>query len=337
MEPLKMAVVGLGYWGPNLARNVAACNATQLSHLCDRAAARLAKIGALYPAARQTQELADILKDDAVGAVAIATPVDTHFELAKACLENGKHVLLEKPMTRTVAQAETLIELADKRGLVLMVDHTFNYTGAVTKLKEIVASGSLGEILYWDSVRVNLGLFQHDVNVVWDLAPHDLSIMDYVLDARPLSVQVTGVAHYSDGLENIAYLTLRFGNGTIAHFHVNWLAPVKIRTTLIGGTKKMIVFDDMETVEKIKVYDKGVDVVEEREGIYKTLVQYRMGDMFAPHIENVEALSREVTHFANVVRGQERPISGSDSGLRVVRILEAAEQSIKSSGKEVLL
>lgn len=329
--------MGLGYWGPNLARNLAASKECGLAGLCDRDEARLELIGTGYPGVRQTGNLDSLLSDPGVEAVAIATPVDSHYDLARRCLEEGRHVLIEKPMTRSVYEAEALIKLAEEKGLTLMVDHTFNYTGAVTKLKEIVASGALGDILYWDSVRVNLGLFQHDVNVVWDLAPHDLSIMDYVLDAKPKSVQATGLAHYSDGLENIAYLTLRFAGDTIAHFHVNWLAPVKIRTTLIGGTKKMIVFNDMETVEKLKVYDKGVDVVKEREGIYKTLVQYRMGDMFAPHIENVEALSREVAHFARVVRGEEKSVSGGDAGLRVVRILEAAEQSIKDCGKEIRL
>lgn len=334
---LGVAVLGLGYWGPNLARNVASSKECCLKGLCDKDVDRLSLVGAAYPSARQTAKLEDILCDPEVEAVAIATPVDSHYDLARKCLEAGRHVLVEKPMTRKVSEAEELVRLATEKGLTLMVDHTFNYTGAVTKLKEIIAAGSLGDILYWDSVRVNLGLFQHDVNVVWDLAPHDLSIMDYVLGIKPISVQVTGVAHYSDGLENMAYLTLRFATGAIAHFHVNWLAPVKIRTTLIGGTKKMIVFDDMETVEKIKIYDKGVDVIREREGIYKTLVQYRMGDMFAPHIENVEALSKEVAHFARVVRGEEKPLSGGDAGLRVVRILDAAEKSIRNSGKEVFL
>lgn len=334
---LGVGVLGLGYWGPNLAKNVAASKECRLTGLCDRDAARLEHVAAEYPGVRQTRDVDDLLRDPAVEAVAVATPVDSHYGLARTCLEAGRHVLIEKPMTRSAAEAESLIELAEVKGLTLMVDHTFNYTGAVTKLKEIMATGSLGDILYWDSVRVNLGLFQHDVNVVWDLAPHDLSIMDYVLDVKPTSVQATGVAHYSDGLENIAYITLRFTGGTIAHFHVNWLAPVKIRTTLIGGTKKMIVFDDMETVEKLKVYDKGVNVVKEREGIYYTLVQYRMGDMFAPHIQNVEALSREVAHFARVVRGEDRPISGGDAGLRVVRILEAAERSMREGGEEIRL
>lgn len=334
---LGIAVLGLGYWGPNLARNVAASKSCRLAGLCDQDEVRLTSVGAGYPGVLQTTDLDALLELSDVEAIAIATPVDSHYELARRCLEKGRHVLLEKPMTRSVSEAEALIKLADEKGLTLMVDHTFNYTGAVTKLKEVVASKTLGDILYWDSVRINLGLFQHDVNVVWDLAPHDLSIMDYVLDESPTSVQVIGVAHYSDKLESIAYINLKFASGAIAHFHVNWLAPVKVRTTLIGGTKKMIVFDDMETVEKLKIYDKGVEVSKEKEGIYKSMVQYRMGDMFAPHIENVEALSKEIEHFAQVVWGNEQPISGSDAGLRVVKILEAAEKSIKNSGIEIPL
>lgn len=337
MAPLKMAVVGLGYWGPNLARNISSCNVTDLRYLCDRDESRLKKIGAMYPAAKVTQELADILKDSTVEAVAIATPVDTHFEIAKSCLEKGKHVLLEKPMTRTVGLAETLMELAEKQGIILMVDHTFNYTSGVKKIKEIVSSGDLGDILYWDSVRINLGLFQHDVNVVWDLAPHDLSIMDYVIDARPVSVQTVGVAHYSDKIENIAYMTLRFNQGMIAHFHFNWLAPVKIRMTLIGGSKKMIIYNDMEPSEKLKVYDKGVEIATGKDGVYETLVQYRTGDMYAPQLENVEALNVEIEHFADVIRNKVQPISGADSGVRVVRMLEAAQKSIEQGGKEILL
>lgn len=337
MESLKMAVVGLGYWGPNLARNISSCSATDLCYLCDCDANRLNKIGALYPAAKRTQGLVEILKDDTIKAVAIATPVDTHFELAKACLERGKHVLLEKPMTRTVSEAEILMELAEKNGVVLMVDHTFNYTSGVKKMKQIVSSGVLGDILYWDSVRINLGLFQHDVNVIWDLAPHDLSIMDYVVDARPVSVQAVGLAHYSDKIEDIAYMTLRFNQGMIAHFHFNWLAPVKIRMTLIGGSKKMIVYNDMEPSEKLKVYDKGVEAASSRDATYKTLVQYRIGDMYAPQLENIEALNVEIDHFADVVRNKTKPISGADAGLRVVALLEAAQKSIEQGGEEIAL
>jgi predicted dehydrogenase len=272
-----------------------------------------------------------------VEAVAIATPVDTHFELAKACLEAGKHVLLAKPMTSTVAEAQALRDLASAEGLTLMVDHTFNYTSAVTRIKELVSSGELGELLYWDSVRVNLGLFQHDVNVLWDLAPHDVSIMDFVVDEPAYSVSATGVAHYDDNLEDVAYMTLRFGSKFIAHFHLNWLAPVKVRQTLIGGDKKMVVYDDMQASEKVRIYDKGIDIDTAREGVYKTLVQYRMGDMFAPHLANQEALAVEMEHFVDVIRDGATPIAGADAGVRVVAILEAAQKSIEMKGQEVIL
>ncbi len=337
MKPLKMAVVGLGYWGPNLVRNISSCSSTDLCYLCDSDAGRLKKIGAMYPSAKLTQKLSEILKDDTIEAVAIATPVDTHYELAQTCLKRGKHVLLEKPMTRTVKEAEKLIDLAKKKKVVLMVDHTFNYTSGVKKIKEIVSSGLMGDILYWDSVRINLGLFQHDVNVIWDLAPHDLSIMDYVINARPVSVQTVGLSHYSDKIEDIAYMTLRFNHGMIAHFHFNWLAPVKIRMTLIGGSKKMIVYNDMESSEKLKVYDKGVEVATSKDETYKTLVQYRIGDMYAPQLKNIEALNVEIEHFADVVRNKTKPISGADAGLRVVTLLEAAQKSIELGGKEIVL
>lgn len=337
LNKVGMAVVGLGYWGPNLARNISSSRKTQLLWLCDMDKKRLDQISAGYPAAKATEKLEEVLRDDNVEAVAIATPVDTHYRLAEACLSSGRHVLLEKPMTRTTAEAEALIELAEKKNCKLMVDHTFNYTSAVQKIKSLVASGGLGDLLYWDSVRVNLGLFQHDVNVVWDLAPHDLAVMDYVMDEKPVSVQAVGIAHYADRIENIAYVTLRFARNIIAHFHLNWLSPVKIRTTLIGGSRKMIVFDDMLTSEKIKIYDKGVDIADSRDGVYKTLVQYRSGDMYAPTLENVEALKVEIDHFADVVRGEQSSIADGLAGLRVVRLLEAAQESIEKSGREIAL
>ena len=332
-----MAVVGLGYWGPNLARNIAACPDTNLRYLCDLDADRLQRAAAPYPSVKTSADLNEILADKELEAVAIATPVESHYPLAKACLEAGKHVLVEKPMTKSVAHAQELVALAKSKGLTLMVDHTYNYTSAVQKIRDMVKSGELGDILYWDSVRINLGLFNHDVNVVWDLAPHDLAILDYVLDEQPTSVQVVGLAHYADRIENIAYLTLGFESQRIAHFHFNWIAPVKIRQTMIGGTKKMIVFDDMEPSEKIKVYDKGVDMKGNERGRYDTLVQYRVGDMFAPHIANTEALKTEISHLARVIRDGEAPITDGELGLRVVQILEAAQKSIDLRGQEVSL
>lgn len=335
-DQLSMGVIGLGYWGPNLARNISACRRTSLAWLCDRDPERVERFKSLYPAASAATDPKELMASD-VEAVAIATPVDTHFTLARGCLEAGKHVLLSKPMTATVAEAEALRDLAKERGLTLMVDHTFNYTSAVTRIKELVSAGELGDLLYWDSVRVNLGLFQHDVNVLWDLAPHDVSIMDYVVDEPAYSVSATGVAHYDSNLENVAYMTLRFNNKFIAHFHLNWLAPVKVRQTLIGGDKKMVVYDDMQPSEKVRIYDKGVDIDTSREGVYKTLVQYRMGDMFAPHLANQEALAVEIEHFVDVVRDGAAPISGADAGVRVVSILEAAQKSIELKGQEVVL
>lgn len=337
MKPVKMAVVGLGYWGPNLARNISTCPNTSLEYLVELDPERLARIARLYPAAKAVSDLKQALNDPELEAVAIATPVESHYPLAKACLEAGKHVLVEKPMTKSVVEAEELVALASRKGLKLMVDHTYNYTSAVQKIRDMVQNGDLGDILYWDSVRINLGLFNHDVNVVWDLAPHDLAVLDYVLGESPVSLQAKGVAHYADKLENIAYLTLNFESQRIAHFHFNWLAPVKVRTTMIGGTRKMIVYDDMEPSEKVKVYDKGVHLNGGDAGRYTTLVQYRVGDMYAPHIANIEALQVEIAHVARVIRDQEEALTGGDLGLRVVRILEAAQQSIERHGETVYL
>ncbi|MDW8466621.1 MAG: Gfo/Idh/MocA family oxidoreductase [Chloroherpetonaceae bacterium] len=333
---MKTAVIGLGYWGPNLVRNF--LGVSDLSGVigCDKDPKRLENIKRKFPEVEITPNFEDVLRREDVGIVAIATPVSTHFSLAKAALEAGKHCWVEKPFTATVAEAETLINLAEKKNLKLMVDHTFIYTGAVRKMKELIDKGVLGDFYYFDSVRINLGLFQHDVNVVWDLAPHDLSIMDYLIDKRPVSVSAIGSCHISNGLENIAYITVNFDNDVIAHFHVNWLAPVKIRTVLIGGTKSMIVFDDMENSEKVKVYDKGVEV-KTKEGVYETLVQYRTGDMYAPKLDQTEALTIATQHFVNCIKQNRTPITDGIAGLNVVRILEASERSIKQQGKIIPL
>ncbi len=333
---MKIAIVGLGYWGPNLIRNFLSVEHIDTVIGCDKDRVRLDKIKRRFPEIEATDSYDDILRRDDVEMVAIATPVSSHYSLAKKALEAGKHCFIEKPMTGTVEEAEDLIECAEKRGLKLMVDHTFIYTGAVRKMKELITAGTLGELYYFDSVRVNLGLFQHDVNVVWDLAPHDLSIMDYLIDKHPVSVSAVGSCHVGNGLENIAYLTVNFDNDIIAHFHVNWLAPVKIRKTLIGGTKSMIVYDDMEMSEKVKVYDKGIEV-KTQEGIYETLVQYRTGDMSAPKLDQTEALTLEAQHFVDCVLNGKTPITDGISGLNVVRILEASEKSIKQQGKIISL
>ncbi|MBC8042269.1 MAG: Gfo/Idh/MocA family oxidoreductase [Rhizobacter sp.] len=331
---MKIAVVGLGYWGPNLVRNFLGINAVSGVIGCDKDPMRLEKIKVRFPEIETTLDYNAILKREDIEAVAVVTSVSSHYAIAKAALEAGKHCFIEKPMTATVAQAEDLINLAEKKGLKIMVDHTFIYTGAVKKMKEIIDQGRLGDIYYFDSVRVNLGLFQHDVNVIWDLAPHDISIMDFLLQKKPTSVSAVGSCHVGNGLEDIAYLTVNFDNNLIAHFHVNWIAPVKVRTTLIGGAKSMIVYDDMENSEKVKVYDKGIEV-KTQEGVYETLVQYRTGDMYAPKLEQTEALTLEANHFIDCIQNDKSPLTDGISGLNVVRILEASEKSIKQNGKAV--
>lgn len=329
---MKVAVIGVGYWGPNLIRNFLSLDEVENVIACDLDESLLAKTAKRFTGIETATNYEEVLLRDDVQIVAIATPVSLHFEIAKKALSAGKHCWIEKPMTESVAESEELIELAEKNNLKIFVDHTFIYTGAVRKMKEIITSGRLGDLYYFDSVRVNLGLFQHDVNVIWDLAPHDLSIMDYLLEKKPLAVSAIGSGHVGNDLEDIAYLTLMFENNLIAHFHVNWLAPVKIRKTLIGGTKSMIVFDDMETSEKIKIYDKGIEV-ENREGVYETLVQYRTGDMLSPKISQVEALTVAAQHFIDCIINDKTPLTDGVAGLNVVRILEASSESIKNQGK----
>ena len=330
-------MIGYGYWGPNLVRNFAEVIGSQSLSLSDLSPDRLAIAQRHYPAMRTTTNYGELLADPHVEAIAIATPVSTHYDIALKALKNGKHVLVEKPIAATSTQAAELIEAADRLKRVLMVGHTFVYTGAVRKIRELVAGNQLGTIYYYDSVRVNLGLFRHDVNVIWDLAVHDLSIMDYVLASQPCAVSATGTSHLPGEPENIAYLTIFFEGSLIAHLHVNWLAPVKLRRTLIGGSEKMIVYDDLEGDDKVKVYDKGININHDPESRYKMLVGYRTGDMWAPQIDTTEALRTQVTHFVHCIEKSERPITGGDSGLRVVRILEAATQSMSKRGEVVEL
>jgi predicted dehydrogenase len=270
-----------------------------------------------------------------IEAIAVVTPVWTHFELAKAALENGKHTFVEKPFTSTAAQGEELIALAAQKNLKIMVDHTFLFTGAVQKIKQLLQDGALGNLYYYDSTRVNLGLFQHDVNVIWDLAPHDLSIMDHLIQESPEAISATGQTHLN-GHEDVAFITVYFPNNVIAHINVNWLSPVKVRTTLIGGEKKMLVWNDLEVDEKIKVYDKGVNI-SSREGVYDLLVKYRSGDMWAPRIEQIEALSRELTYFVDCIAHGETPMNDGKAGLRVVKMLEAASESVRRRGALIYL
>ena len=332
-----VGIIGMGYWGPNLLRNFAECGNVTVRAVCDLRDDRLASAAARHPGVATTRDVADLFRDPAIDAVAIATSVSTHFDLAMQALRADKHVLVEKPMAASSVHAGRLIEEAERRRLVLMVDHTFVYTGAVRKIGALVSSGELGDIYYYDSVRVNLGLFQHDVNVIWDLAVHDLAILDHVLPARPRAVSATGVSHVAGGHENIAYLTLFFDNSLIAHLHVNWLAPVKIRRTLIGGSQRMIVYDDLEPSEKIKVYDKGITVDNDPRCVYQMLVGYRAGDMWAPHLETAEALKTEIAHFVSCIERGSAPLTGGASGLRVIRLVEAASQSMAARGRLIEL
>jgi predicted dehydrogenase len=334
---INIGVIGYGYWGPNLVRNFSEIPGAQVKMVSDFKPELLAKVQARYPKIDITRDCRDIFTDPEIDAVLIATPVSTHFDLALAALQAGKHVLVEKPMTVSSEQAMRLIDEAHKRNLVLMVDHTFVYTGAVRKMRELVVTQALGDIYYYDSVRVNLGLFQHDVNVVWDLAVHDLSIMNYVLPSQPYAVSATGMSHVPGEPENIAYLTLFFEGNLMAHINVNWLAPVKIRRTLIGGSQKMIVFDDLEPSEKLKVYDKGITLNGNAESVYQMLIGYRTGDMYSPRLDVTEALQTEALHFIRCIETGDRPITDGQAGLQVVRILEAATQSMRNQGRLIEL
>ena len=337
-ETINLAVIGCGYWGPNLIRNFSTTPGVRLAAVCDLNAERLLKLHPQFPGLETTTDYAALLARADIHAVAIATPVSSHFALAKQALAAGKHVMVEKPITATVAQAEELIALAQKNGLVLMVDHTFAYTSAVRKIKELISSGQLGQMLYYDSVRINLGLFQHDVNVLWDLAVHDLAIMDFALGLEPSAVSATGIAHLAGQPENVAYLTCFFENNLIAHFHLNWLSPLKIRRTIIGGDRKMLVYDDLEPSEKLKIYDRGASLNDvSAETLHRTLVDYRMGDMWSPHLDQTEALKVESAHFVECITQGKTPITDGHAGLRVVRILEAANKSLAQRGMPVNL
>jgi predicted dehydrogenase len=336
MSATTVGVIGCGYWGPNLLRNFAENEAAELRWICDADESRLAAMARRYPAAQTTTDYQKLLTDPKLDALAVVTPVATHFQIGKAALAAGKHLLVEKPLTATEQEAEELNDLAERNRLTLMVDHTFVYTGAVRKMKEIVANGELGDLLYFDSVRINLGLFQKDINVLWDLAPHDLSIMDYLIDRQPDAISAIGSCHIEPGIENIAYLMMHFDNDFIAHFHFNWLAPVKIRRTLIAGSRKMILYDDIEPTEKVRIYDKGITtnrVGADREADYQTLVSYRTGDVWAPKLDSTEALRHVVGEFLSSIRERRPPLTDGQAGLRVVRLLEAAQQSIKNGGQ----
>jgi predicted dehydrogenase len=332
---VKFGVVGYGYWGPNVVRNLDRMDEAKVLAVCDKSTAARRKVAKAYPDVLVTGDPTELITSPEIDAIAVVTPVWTHYELAKAALQNGKHVFVEKPFTSNAAQAQELIDLAARKNLKIMVDHTFLFTGAVKKIKELLQDGALGKLYYYDSTRVNLGLFQHDVNVVWDLAPHDLSIIDHLIQQTPEAISATGQTHLN-GHEDVAFITLYFPDKVIAHINVNWLSPVKVRTTLIGGEKKMLVWNDLEADEKIKIYDKGVKITS-REGLYDLLVQYRSGDMWAPQIEQVEALTRELAYFVDCIAKDETPVNDGEAGLRVVRMLEAANESIRKRGELVYL
>jgi predicted dehydrogenase len=332
---IRVGLIGYGYWGPVVARNFQSAENCELAVICDKNGSSLARAGKAFPGVRVTRDVSDITLSPDIDVAAVITPVWTHFEFAKAALENGKHVFVEKPFTSNVAQAEDLIELAARKKLQIMVDHTFLFTGAVRKIRQLIDDDVLGKLYYYDSTRVNLGLFQHDVNVIWDLAPHDLSIMDYLMAAEPETVIATGQCHLN-GLEDLAYLTVYFRHNMMAHINVNWLSPVKVRTTLIGGEKKMVVWNDLEADEKVKVYDKGVHITN-GQGVYDLLVSYRSGDMWAPKVDQTEALRQETNYFVNCVSKDEPPFNDGLAGLRVVRLLEAAGRSLKERGRPVNL
>ena len=332
-----VGVVGYGYWGPNLVRNFSEALETQVIGVTDTRPERLAIVQNRYPAVQVTMDYSVLLANPRIQAIAISTPVSSHFDLAMQALKAGKHVLVEKPLAGNSEQVSALIEEAERRKLVLMVDHSFVYTGAVRRIREIIRSGALGDLLYYDSVRINLGLFQRDVDVIWDLAVHDFAIMQYVLPEMPCAVAATGIKHVTGGMENLAYITAFFEANVIAHINVNWLSPVKVRRTLIGGSKQMAVYDDMEASEKLKIYDRGITVTNTPEDVYKMLVNYRSGDMYSPHLDNAEALRSEVKHFAECIASGAVPITDGYAGLEVVRILEAATISMKNRGQLVEL
>jgi predicted dehydrogenase len=332
---MNFGVIGYGYWGPNVVRNLATLEGSQLLAIAEINPAARRRAQKTYPGVQVTADASDLILSPDIDVIAVVTPVWTHYDLAKAALENGKHVFVEKPFTSNSAQGEELINLALRKNLTIMVDHTFLFTGAVKKISHLLDEGTLGKLYYYDSTRVNLGLFQHDINVLWDLAPHDLSIMDYLIKASPEAVVATGQKHLN-GCEDVAYMTLYFPDKVIAHINVNWLSPVKVRTTLIGGEKKMVVWNDLEADEKVKVYDRGVDVTN-REGVYELLVNYRSGDMWSPQLEQVEALRQELTYFVHCISTGEEPINDGRAGLRVVKMLEAASESLSKRGSLVYL
>ena len=332
---MNFGVIGYGYWGPNVVRNLANLDGSQVLAIAEKSPTARKRAQKAYPGITVTSDASEVMQSPHIDAVAVITPVWTHYELAKAALDNGKHVFVEKPFTSNTEQGEKLIELARRKNLKIMVDHTFLFTGAVRKISQLLEDDALGKLYYYDSTRVNLGLFQHDINVLWDLAPHDLSIMDYLIKSRPEGIVTTGQTHLNSH-EDVAYMTVYFPEKVIAHINVNWLSPVKVRTTLLGGEKRMLVWNDLEADEKVKIYDKGVNITN-REGLYELLVSYRSGDMWAPQIEQGEALRHELAYFVECISSGAEPFNDGCAGLRVVKMLEAASESLSKRGNLVYL
>lgn len=334
---IKIGVVGYGYWGPNLARNFSDINGAEVVAICDSDQSRLLNAKKKYPTVLLENNYTKLLQNNQIDAVCLATPVHTHFKLAQAALQFGKHVFVEKPLTAKNEEAEQLITLSQQNKLVLMVDHTFIYTPAVRKIKELIQKNELGELYYYDSTRINLGLFQHDINVLWDLAIHDIAIANYIIPHSPKLISATGLSNVKNSPENIAFMSIFYDKQIIAHINVNWLSPVKVRRTLIGGSKKMILYDDVEPSEKIKVYDKGIDADKTKEGMYQKFICYRTGDAFIPNLDMTEALKTEAQHFIHCINTGEIPQSSGPDGHKCVKILEAATTSMKNNGTPVAL
>jgi len=334
-KPIKVAIIGYGYWGPNVFRNFNELNKVLITYCCDLDTEKLKIVKQKYPTVETTTDYEEILNSENVDAVVIATPVSTHYSLAKKALKSGKHVWIEKPMTEKSKEAKELISLAKRKKRILFVDHVFIYTQPVIAIKKFIDTGKLGDIYFFDSVRINLGLFQPDTNVIWDLAPHDISIMCYLLGKLPQSVSVFANSHIVSNVEDTAYLSFKFRNGVSAHVHVSWLSPVKIRRSIIAGSNKMIVYDDLESAESVKIYDRGIT----RDGkvsLSSTMgYQYRTGDILVPAIEIKEALHTAAKHFVDCIQNNTDPITNGEEGLKIVNILEAVDLSAKKNGKFV--
>jgi predicted dehydrogenase len=329
---IRFGVVGFGYWGPNIVRNLMQMKDAHLSAVCDRDKKALKRVLHFYPSVPVYQNYRDLIRSKDIDVIAVATPLSTHFSIARDVLQSGKHLFVEKPFVTSQKEAEILIDLAKKQSVQIMVDHTFLFTGAVRKMKEIVDQKTLGNLYYYDSTRINLGIFQPDANVVWDLAVHDFTILDYIIKNKPCALSAHGAAHFVKDQETLAYITVYFDHNFIANINVNWLSPVKIRTVLIGGEKQMLVWDDLKNDEKIKIYDRGVKAIS-KEGIYRLMIGYRSGKMWSPKIEQEEALTIELGYFIDCIRKHQTPINDGLAGLRIVKMLEATTRSLKNNGK----